>query len=245
MKAGPVIVGQLLQARARYKVPIYQRSYVWNRERQWEPLWSDIRTKAIERLAGRPQRFSHYMGAVVLESRGGYSARLVPASQIVDGQQRLTTFQLFLAAARDYAKAIGHETARQNIERYLLNADPHLMEDPDIELFKVWPPQQNQELFKIIIKGGREELRKHYRIYFYAKRDKIYDYSSTPRMLAAYGYFYDRIREAVERDALQEELIEPDTSGSDFLETTTKDALRPEIKLDAIWQALIEEFKGR
>ena len=244
MKAGPVIVGQLLQARARYKVPIYQRSYVWTRDRQWEPLWSDIRTKAIERLAGRPQRFSHYMGAVVLESRGGYSARLVPASQIVDGQQRLTTFQLFLAAARDYAKVIRHDTARQNIERYLLNADAHLMEDPDIELFKVWPPQQNQELFTRIVRDGREELRKHYRGHFYAKRDQIYDYSTTPRMLAAYGYFFDRIREAVERDALQEELIEPETSDPLLLESADADqALRPEIKLDAIWQALIEEFK--
>ena len=244
MKAGPVIVGQLLQARARYKVPIYQRSYVWTRDRQWEPLWSDIRTKAIERLAGRPQRFSHYMGAVVLESRGGYSARLVPASQIVDGQQRLTTFQLFLAAARDYAKLIGHDTARQNIERYLLNADAHLMEDPDIELFKVWPPQQNQELFTRIVRDGREELRKHYRGHFYAKRDQIYDYPTTPRMLAAYGYFFDRIREAVERDALQEELIEPETSDSLRLEAADADhTLRPEIKLDAIWQALIEEFK--
>lgn len=244
MKAGPVIVGQLLQGRARYKVPIYQRSYVWSRERQWEPLWSDIRTKATERLAGRPQRFSHYMGAIVLESRGGYSARLVPASQIVDGQQRLTTFQIFLAAARDYAKAIGHESAHQNIERYLLNADPHLMDDPDIELFKVWPPQQNQELFKRIVKDGREELRKHYRQYFYAKRDQIYDYSTTPRMLAAYGYFYDRIRDAVEKDALQEELIEPDTDDLTLLEQVDTDqSLRPEIKLDAIWQALIEEFK--
>lgn len=127
MKAGPVVIGQLLQLRARYQVPIYQRTYVWTRQRQWEPFWSDIRTKATERLAGRPQRFSHYMGAVVLESRGGYSARRVPASQVVDGQQRLTTFQLFLAAARDYATVIKHDSARQNIERYLLNADPHLM----------------------------------------------------------------------------------------------------------------------
>ncbi len=62
MKAGPIVVGQLLQNRNRYKVPIYQRNYVWNREKQWEPFWSDIRTKATERLAGREQRFSHYMG---------------------------------------------------------------------------------------------------------------------------------------------------------------------------------------
>jgi len=118
------------------------------------------------------------------------------------------------------------------------------MEDPDIELFKVWPPQQNQELFTRIVRDGREELRKHYRAYFYAKRDQIYDYSTTPRMLAAYGYFFDRIRDAVERDALQEELIEPETGDAMLLDTAdVEQAVPREIKLDAIWQALIEEFK--
>lgn len=48
MKAGPVEIGALLQNRNRYCVPIYQRHYVWNREKQWEPFWQDIRTKAIE-----------------------------------------------------------------------------------------------------------------------------------------------------------------------------------------------------
>jgi len=88
----------LLQNRNRFCVPNYQRHYVWTKEKQWEPFWNDIRTKAIERLAGRERRFSHFMGAVVLEARGGFSARRVPSFQVVDGQQRLTTFQLFLAA---------------------------------------------------------------------------------------------------------------------------------------------------
>jgi hypothetical protein len=71
VKAGPIEIGRLLQIRQRFCVPIYQRHYVWTRERQWEPFWSDVRTKAIERLAGRERRFSHLIGAVVLETRGG------------------------------------------------------------------------------------------------------------------------------------------------------------------------------
>lgn len=112
MKAGPVEIGTLLQNRNRYCVPIYQRHYVWNREKQWEPFWQDIRTKAVERLAGRERRFSHFMGAIVLESRAKPSVKQVPSFQVVDGQQRLTTFQLFLTAARHYAQSIGHETIR-------------------------------------------------------------------------------------------------------------------------------------
>lgn len=151
MKAGPVEIGTLLQNRNRYCIPIYQRHYVWNREKQWEPFWQDIRTKAIERLAGRERRFSHFMGAVVLESRAKPSVKQVPSFQVVDGQQRLTTFQLFLTAARHYAQAIGHETTEGNINRYVLNSDPHLMEDPDVEIYKVWPTQSNRQLFVDIV----------------------------------------------------------------------------------------------
>jgi hypothetical protein len=62
IKAGPIEIGRLLQNRQRFCVPIYQRHYVWTRQKQWEPFWNDIRTKAIECLAGRERRFSHFMG---------------------------------------------------------------------------------------------------------------------------------------------------------------------------------------
>lgn len=85
MKAGPIEIGRVLQNRQRFCVPIYQRHYVWTKQKQWETFWRDIRTKAIESLAGRERRFSHYMGALVLEARGGFSAGRVPAFQVVDG----------------------------------------------------------------------------------------------------------------------------------------------------------------
>ncbi len=244
MKAGPVVIGQLLQNRYRYCVPIYQRHYVWNREKQWEPFWNDIRTKAIERLTGRERRFSHFMGAVVLESRGGFSARRVPSFQVVDGQQRLTTFQLFLAAARDYAASIGYTTAQENIKTYLLNRDPQLMETPDIEIYKVWPTQYDRELFTdIITLGGRDALREKYAIYFYVSRDKIYEYQTTPRPLGAYGYFYDQIKHAVETDELEDEFYEAPESNGATREEASSNGIPRELRLDAIWQSLVEEFK--
>ena len=247
MKAGPVIVGQLLQNRNRYCVPIYQRHYVWNKQKQWEPFWNDIRSKAIERLGGKERRFSHYMGAVVLEARGGFSARRVPSYQVVDGQQRLTTFQLFLAAARDYAASIGHKSAEETISTYLLNRDPHLMEEPEIEIFKVWPTQYDREMFMDILNlGGREALRKKYSEHFYKgkKRDQIYEYSTSPRLLVGYGYFYERIRHAVESDDLDDEFIEtPEIDDEENESPISGNEIPRELRLDAIWQSLVEEFK--
>ena len=183
MKAGPIEIGRLLQNRNRFCVPIYQRHYVWTREKQWEPFWTDIRTKAIERLAGRERRFSHFMGAVVLETRGGFSAAHVPAFQVVDGQQRLATFLLFLAAARDYAMKLDLESAAEKIRTYLLNDNPHLMEAAEVEIFKVWPTQYDRELFTDIINlGGREKLREKYHQHFYAKRDRSFSLPSKSSM---------------------------------------------------------------
>ncbi len=245
MKAGPVEIGTLLQNRNRYCVPIYQRHYVWSREKQWAPFWQDIRTKAIERLAGRERRFSHFMGAVVLESRAKPSVKQVPSFQVVDGQQRLTTFQLFLTAARHYAQSIGHETTVGNITRYVLNSDPHLMEDAEVEIYKVWPTQSNRRLFVDIVSSkDRASLRSVYGDHWYAntKRDQVKEYTSVPSMLRAYGYFYDRIKHSVETDDLHDDLVEaPDTEEN--VVPTPEDEIPKELKLDAIWQSLLEEFK--
>lgn len=246
MKAGPIEIGRLLQNRQRFCVPIYQRHYVWTKQKQWEPFWNDVRTKAIECLAGRDRRFSHFMGAVVLETRGGFSAGKVPAFQVVDGQQRLTTFQLFLAAARDYALQAGFAVTAEKIKEYLLNDKPHLMQEPDIEVYKVWPTQYDRQMFIDIITLSRKELRGKYLQHFYANRDRVYEYKSVPNQLGAYGYFFDRIKHAVETDDLDDEFAvypedEGDTSSSEA--AATADAKQRERKLDAIWQALVEEFK--
>ena len=216
-------------------MPIYQRHYVWNEKKQWEPFWADIRTKAIERLEGRDRRFSHFMGALVLESRGAFSAKRVPSFQVVDGQQRLTTFQLFLAAARDYATSAKLEATASNIDSYLYNDKLHLMEEPDIEKFKVWPTQYDRPLFIDILTLGRAKLRAKYPDWFYKGQDKIYTYSYIPKLMLAYGYFFEKIKHAVETSDLE----------SEFTDASTEvDSGHPnESKLDAIWQALVEEFK--
>ena len=249
MKAGPVTVRQLLENRQRFCVPIYQRHYVWTRDKQWEPFWNDIRTKAIERLNGRHRRFSHFMGAVVLEARGSVSSRQVTSFQVVDGQQRLTTFQLYLAAARDYANNAGFTDTMGLIEGYLFNEKEHLMEEPEVEKFKVWPTKYDRDLFQDIVSIGRAELRKKYYEYFYKGQDRIYEYSTVPKMLGAYAYFFERIKQAVESDDLEDDFAETpglpesanDAAAADDRQDTDRAAR--EVRLDALWEALIEEFK--
>ena len=49
----------------RLLVPLFQRPYVWSKERQWEPLWQDVR-RVAERLLGGFES-NHFLGAVVLQ----------------------------------------------------------------------------------------------------------------------------------------------------------------------------------
>src|SRR5215204_365441 len=88
----------------RFSVPLYQRPYVWTQETHWEPLWQDVLSLIERRAAGEEPR--HFLGAVVLELEntppGAMTERVV-----IDGQQRLTTMQVLLAAATHAAKQAG------------------------------------------------------------------------------------------------------------------------------------------
>lgn len=91
-----------------YVVPNYQRLYVWNREDQWEPLWSDVRDIATSLMANTPDHDysaaasdatdAHFLGAVVFKISGS-TPDLASKFRVIDGQQRLTTLQLLMAAA--------------------------------------------------------------------------------------------------------------------------------------------------
>ncbi|WP_248241711.1 GmrSD restriction endonuclease domain-containing protein [Microbacterium kunmingense] len=90
-------------------VPIYQRPYVWKEDDQWAPLWHDVRRMAELRLGSPQSSASHFLGAVVLQMQEA-SHGSVPASNVIDGQQRLTTLQLLMDAAGAVLDEFGEDT---------------------------------------------------------------------------------------------------------------------------------------
>lgn len=92
IKASENTVDSVLSRNYRYLVPDYQRRYSW-RKKQWEALWKDL-----SNLEGDQ---THFMGAiVVVQQSGGLDD--INTLEVVDGQQRLTTVSLLLAALRDW-----------------------------------------------------------------------------------------------------------------------------------------------
>ena len=109
-------LAELFEGQLVYVVPSYQRLYVCNREDQWEPLWTDVEDIAnvlVEEVARNESGAvnldsveSHFLGAVVLKISGDTSD-LARQLRVIDGQQRLTTLQLLVAAAVTELENVG------------------------------------------------------------------------------------------------------------------------------------------
>jgi hypothetical protein len=141
-------------------VPIYQRSYAWG-ERQVEEFCSDLKN------AFNADPSEYFLGTIVL-SKAGTEGR----DTIIDGQQRLATASLLLAAIRDYflinddesrsrgiqAKYIGSydDVADEDIPRLCLNSD-------DDSFYRRWVVENDEAAqptreSHVLIKAAYEQL---------------------------------------------------------------------------------------
>jgi uncharacterized protein with ParB-like and HNH nuclease domain len=105
-----------------FRIPDYQRGYAWQHE-QLKDFWEDLINLSSDR--------SHYTGVLTL--------KLIPAAdisesskeywlvddhsyqvlQIVDGQQRLTTFIIFLQAFADFVKTLPENLGKEDKEIFI------------------------------------------------------------------------------------------------------------------------------
>ena len=153
-------VEEILKEARRFMVPVYQRKYQWGDIRLID-FWEDVTAKAAEVLDGS-SKFEHYMGALILSPvDSGSQIGITPAVQIVDGQQRLTTFQIFLAALREVARSYGDEELISHVDGYLKNTMKSKDTDP-LTRFKLMPTPSDRELIHDIIDMTSKEADAKY-----------------------------------------------------------------------------------
>lgn len=154
MKVDKLTLVTVFDRTERLEAPLFQRPYVWNEERNWVPLWDSIKEVAEHKIAGRPNR-PHFLGAVVMDQLRTVMAK-VSARQIIDGQQRLTTLQIALAAARDLSEELNQHKFALAF-RKLTDNDFPLSVDPD-EVFKVWPTNADRDVFRSVMRAESPEV---------------------------------------------------------------------------------------
>jgi Protein of unknown function DUF262/Protein of unknown function (DUF1524) len=221
MESKPLSIGSILRERQRFVVPIYQRTYSWTVKKQLDAFVEQVEAKAAERLNGGRSAFSHYMGALLVIPEGEAVFGRVQTFNIVDGQQRLTTFHLFYAALRELAQALGLKGIAHQIGDLLVHSDETPMHDRANERYKLQPTAYDRVLFRDLINLDRESIRSKYPDSFY-KKGTLRE-GDAPLPLRAWWYF---------RDTAEEFIVDGEV-----------DAAEQERRLLALSTALFEDFR--
>ncbi len=196
MKAQDKFVTDVLKIRQQWVVPVYQRHYRWRSDEggQIEQMWSDIEAGADTILKGEDPR-PHFVGAIIYEPHRDQMHGEVPIHYVVDGQQRLTTFHLFLAALREIAQRHENEGAISALDEYLFNTESKAMANPKRDRQRLWPGFRDRNFYLSIVENGSEGVKEQYPQHF--TKHGTLRVSNTPIMLQAYFKFLEEIENYV------------------------------------------------
>lgn len=105
MLGNPSSIAKVLNASSAYRIPPYQRAYQWEKDR-WHGLAHDV-----QQLTSKPRTEPpHWLGILLLSEDSGVTFPgddSVQLYTVIDGQQRLTTSILWLAALAHHAADAG------------------------------------------------------------------------------------------------------------------------------------------
>ncbi len=149
MKATATNFLKFLQGTRQFIIPIYQRTYSW-RISDCQQLWNDI-----VRVAQNDNIPAHFLGSIVYVEKGIFHVSSVTQLLVIDGQQRLTTLSLLLAAlgeALNVGQEMNHEITRKKINNYYL----FNIEESGDEHYKLLLTQSDGETLIALLEGNEE-----------------------------------------------------------------------------------------
>lgn len=155
MQPTNVNVRNLFGNKVQFRIPLFQRHYVWGMEDQWQPLWEDIEEISNRQLSQQQQRrdkFRHFTGAIVIQQKPTNVAE-VPKYEIIDGQQRLTTFQVILCALKEICTSHELNDIAEEVDGYILNKGM-LSPNHENEQYKLIPTEFDRLTLKALVDGS-------------------------------------------------------------------------------------------
>lgn len=146
MQVNTITILEAFDSNYQLQVPFFQRPYVWGEDDQWEPLWDDI----IRIVNDDREDPHHFLGAIILNPPPTHSNG-VPKMHIIDGQQRLLTLQIILAAMRDAANDLNLFDERGQLEEMVQNSSSFASTRQ--ERLKIFPAIPDRHAFSELILG--------------------------------------------------------------------------------------------
>jgi len=157
MKASSANLLSVIKGPKQFVIPIYQRTYSWH-QAQCEQLFKDIL-----RISQSDNIHGHFVGSVVYFQQSIHTVSDVPRLLVIDGQQRLTTITLLIAALAEFVKdhPCDIETNSTKLQNYyLFNAE----EDGDLH-FKLLLTRSDKQTLIDLLKGISPSESKSLRVF--------------------------------------------------------------------------------
>ncbi len=145
MKASAANFLTLIKGPKQFVIPIYQRTYSWQISQCNQLLKDILRISQDESVPG------HFIGSVVYFQESIHTQSDVPHLLVIDGQQRLTTISLLIAAIAEFIEANSVEidtTPTKLRNYYLFNAE----EDTELQ-FKLLLTRRDKVTLKNVLKN--------------------------------------------------------------------------------------------
>ena len=145
MKATSANFLTVIKGPKQFVIPIYQRTYSWQIA-QCNKLLNDIL-----RISKDPSVPGHFIGSVVYFQESIHTVSDVPKLLVIDGQQRLTTISLLIAALAEFVRdnKVDIDTNFTKLQNYyLLNAE----EDSELR-YKLLLTRRDKDTLINIIQG--------------------------------------------------------------------------------------------
>ncbi|WP_316213948.1 DUF262 and DUF1524 domain-containing protein [Bradyrhizobium sp. SZCCHNR2032] len=165
----------IINGTSQFVIPVFQRDYTWQAEAHCAQLWRDVL-----RAARSGGEHGHFLGSIVYiatgDSLAGFTRWL-----LIDGQQRLTTLTLLLAALRDHIHETGwtggeNDPTPKRIDAYFLK---NVQEEGDREQ-KLILRRHDQATLRAVIdqkvrngKGWPQDASEHIKENYNYFRDEL------------------------------------------------------------------------
>jgi len=156
VKASETKLLDLLAKGSQFVIPIYQRTYSWTLS-ECAQLWDDIVSAGLDNSLN-----AHFIGSIVHVEKGLSNLTSQEPNLVIDGQQRLTTITLLVAALAEALNQLP-EDEREPLDgfspkklrnRYLVNND-----EEGERFFKLLLSQVDRDTLKAIV--GDAQLPQH------------------------------------------------------------------------------------
>jgi len=143
MKANEANLFKVINQPQQFIIPIYQRTYNW-KEKQCEQLFKDIL-----HISRDDKRSGHFIGSIVYFQESIYTSSTVPQRLVIDGQQRLATITLIIAALLQKIKEfkIDIQVSEQKLRNYYLF---NIEEEDDLKYKLLLTKKDKQTLIDIL-----------------------------------------------------------------------------------------------